>query len=47
MRIRISSRKVFLAFSETPICSSMERISFSSGSSSSSVIGSLIFSLLQ
>jgi hypothetical protein len=45
--MRISWRNVFFAFSEMPICSSIERMSFSSGSSSSSVIGSLILSLLQ
>ena len=46
MRIRISSRNVFLAFSVTPICSSIERISCSSGSTSSSVIGSRSFVLV-
>ena len=45
--IKISCRKVFFAFSLMPICSSIERMSFSSGSSSSSVIGSFSFSLLQ
>src|SRR6266480_2001852 len=40
MRMRISSRKERLAFSVMPICSSIERINCSSGSISSSVMGS-------
>src|SRR5699024_11543641 len=47
IRIKISSRKAFLAFSDIPICSSMERISFSFGSTVSPVKGSVSLLRLQ